>query len=186
MQRVALSPKELETLLEPFQKGGLAVHGILPLLESYARLGHTPSIAQLYCSIPFPTAPHAKYYPQGIRKQCYKNAANLAISDKSLTYVEGWAFSGLIPVEHAWCVDARGNVVDTTWGYEPDTQYLGVPVHTRYLIDYLLEKGVYGIFGTPHSMSFLLNDYLSAIPEPWLAQIVERPRPAALTAIGVY
>jgi len=48
-------------------------------------------------------------------KQCFHNSQLLKLSDRSglLTYVEGFAFSGLLPVHHAW-LTINGKVVDTT------------------------------------------------------------------------
>jgi hypothetical protein len=49
-------------------------------------------------------------------RQCYQNAFNAARRDRRgrLRYVEGIAM-GIIPVHHAWCVDAQDHVIDPTW-----------------------------------------------------------------------
>ena len=56
--------------------------------------------------------------PKGIRYgrlgECFKNASRLALYHNDLTYCEGYAM-GIIPVLHAFCIDAKGNVVDNTW-----------------------------------------------------------------------
>lgn len=68
-------------------------------------------------------------YNRKAMKQCFHNAAALARGSRGqLTYVEGIA-AGIIPVHHAWCVDAAGKVVDVTW--DPmGTAYFGVPFPT--------------------------------------------------------
>lgn len=53
----------------------------------------------------------------GQQKACYANAQYLARTRKGLRYAEGFA-TGVVPVEHAWCVDEKGRVVDPTWDEE--------------------------------------------------------------------
>lgn len=49
-------------------------------------------------------------------KACFDNSYRLARKSRGqLRYVEGMA-TGVIAVEHAWCVDQDGRVVDLTWG----------------------------------------------------------------------
>jgi hypothetical protein len=50
--------------------------------------------------------------PRATPQQCYRNAFKLA--SKGLVYVEGWCHMGLIPIEHAWCIDQKGHVIDPT------------------------------------------------------------------------
>lgn len=59
-------------------------------------------------------APKPDNVKAGTPKQCFDNAYKLASRRSDLRYVEGWAL-GIIPVHHAWCVDAEGNVIDNTW-----------------------------------------------------------------------
>lgn len=99
-----------------------------------------------------------RVFPKGIKKaksgQCFKNAFHLADRDSSLRYVEGWAMS-VIPMEHAWCVDKYGNVIDNTWDkkfkllekpYPQD--YFGVVLSQETLYKIMLETKVFGVFGS--------------------------------------
>lgn len=50
---------------------------------------------------------------------CFKNAQQLA-QRRRLRYVEGMAVARLLrgslfPMEHGWCLDADGRVIDPTW-----------------------------------------------------------------------
>jgi len=76
-------------------------------------------------------------------KECFKNAALLALERPDLTYVEGFATIGLVPVLHAWCVDDEGRVIDPTWP-EGGIEYYGVPFDRRWLIRELAKVKYYG------------------------------------------
>lgn len=47
-------------------------------------------------------------------KQCYYNSQLLSLEDKRLRYFEGYCFTGLIPLSHAWLVLPDSLVVDPT------------------------------------------------------------------------
>lgn len=71
---------------------------------------------------------------RGLPKNCYNNAMLLALSHRTLTYVEGYARSGVLPVHHAWCVTPEGLVVDNTWNFDRDEEeYFGVAFTTEAL-----------------------------------------------------
>lgn len=55
----------------------------------------------------------------GPAKNCYGNAALVALYNDEYTYVEGWA-TGIIPVHHAWVEDADGNAIDVTLRFDSD------------------------------------------------------------------
>ncbi len=103
-------------------------------------------------------AKHGIVYPPkfgrcdaGPIKNCYGNAADLAIADQNLTYVEGWATSDVgLTLEHAWCVK-RGRVYEPTWtgknGRSVGVAYFGVPVPTGVLMRVLTRTRTQSVFG---------------------------------------
>jgi hypothetical protein len=82
----------------------------------------------------------------GSPKQCYRNAAMLALAESCLVYCEGFAVAHF-PVEHAWCVDRVGRVVEPTW-HCPGSEYFGVPIRTAYLRKALVDQGSCGVLGS--------------------------------------
>lgn len=76
--------------------------------------------------------------PHGEMKQCYINAAILALSDSKYTYVEGYAATDDlgIAMSHAWVEDDQGVLIDNTWGAldrETGVTYYGIKFSTEYL-----------------------------------------------------
>ena len=91
---------------------------------------------------PLPTA-----IKRGKRKECARNATRISL-DGDYVYVEGFALAPqLIPIFHAWCVDAEGKVIDPTWDYHPGTAYFGVPFNREFVLEIMLNTGYYGILG---------------------------------------
>lgn len=97
---------------------------------------------------------HGKFYnpqplPKGYKKEhakeCYSNAWHLA-ERTGLQYVEGLAMPDFmdIPIEHAWCVDDKGNVYDNTWP-KPGRVYYGVPFDDNFVRQVLVETGTFGV-----------------------------------------
>jgi hypothetical protein len=79
---------------------------------------------------------------------CYRNAYQLAVDRRSeYFYCEGVAaasFHGF--VDHAWCSDSDGHVIDTTWR-DLGECYFGVPfrVDSRTISRIMLQQRVYGM-----------------------------------------
>jgi hypothetical protein len=98
---------------------------------------------------------HGKDYPVGPQTyagrrerqgQCYMNATLLALASDDLTYVEGQLSVCGISIEHAWCVNADGVVIDPTLKPDKDVgDYFGVPFLTEYVHKACLKNGVYGL-----------------------------------------
>lgn len=106
----------------------------------------------------------------GPKKECFANAAKLALERSNLTYVEGYAMVNdrlPLPIAHAWCVDKKGRVVDNTWE-NPGVAYFGVPFKTSYLAKKLSETGVYGILSGSVGSSDFLKD---GVPSEGIANI---------------
>ncbi|OGC89255.1 MAG: hypothetical protein A2W25_04305 [candidate division Zixibacteria bacterium RBG_16_53_22] len=88
-------------------------------------------------------APLPPDIPRMTVKECFRNAAMLALEHPELTYVEGYALS-IISTHHAWCVDKEGRVVDPTWP-EVGTEYYGVPFDKAWLFRELHKMEYYGL-----------------------------------------
>jgi hypothetical protein len=100
----------------------------------------------------YPIGPHSYSLPRGEPKQCYMNATHLALELPHLTYVEGNIAMFGIAIEHAWCVDEEGVVVDTTLApdlkdgsFDRISNYFGIPFRTDYVRKASLRNGVYGM-----------------------------------------
>jgi hypothetical protein len=52
---------------------------------------------------------------RGYLGNCFQNAAMTALFDDSLTYVEGFAHKGNMPVHHAWVINQAGKALEVTW-----------------------------------------------------------------------
>lgn len=87
-----------------------------------------------------------KQYQAGIIKECFRNAALLALNHKELIYCEGYALSKKtlpIAIYHAWCVTSDFEVVDNTWKY--GAEYFGVPFKKDFLMSQLIKNKNYGL-----------------------------------------
>jgi hypothetical protein len=82
----------------------------------------------------YPVGQHTFSLPRAEPKACFRNAAILAFKLPHLTYVEGKVGVFGVPIEHAWCIDEEGVVVDPTIDrnitdgtFERIGPYFGVP-----------------------------------------------------------
>ena len=113
------------------------------------------------CGIALP----AEYLP-GLPNNCFSNTLHLCIADPSLTYVEGYA-GAIIPIHHAWALDAEGRVIDTTWDDPEGRSYLGIPFQTDYVLSAALKARHYSVL---FNMGF--REVLTDPPERFLRQPV--------------
>jgi hypothetical protein len=97
----------------------------------------------------FRTGRHTYSGPRGTPKLCFMNAGNLAIANPEMTYVEGYVrLMGSIPIEHAWCIDATGRIIDPTLRNGKDVDcYFGAAFTTEFLLRTIQRSGVWGILG---------------------------------------
>jgi hypothetical protein len=82
--------------------------------------------------------------PRLEQHNCFGNALHVAI-DGDFTYVEGKVFVHGCPLDHAWCIDGDGNVIDPTTEGKGINGYFGVPLKTDYVKKAVLKNGVYGV-----------------------------------------
>jgi hypothetical protein len=84
--------------------------------------------------------PAGRFRSYGEMGACYRNAFMATIHHPEWRYAEGYALSSLgVPVEHAWCVDDRGRVVEVTWS--DGLAYCGVQFENEYIQDRIVESG---------------------------------------------
>lgn len=83
--------------------------------------------------------------PRQDRHNCFGNALHMAIDNPGWTYVEGKVFVHGVPLDHAWCLDSDGNVVDVTSEGKGIIGYYGVPLKTEYVKRAVRMNGLYGV-----------------------------------------
>jgi hypothetical protein len=99
----------------------------------------------------FPVHKHRpSNYPLQQLGNCFQNAYRM-LAHNELDYAEGIAYSGVIPVHHAWNVDKNGKVVDTTWRtrgkfakYSTGREYFGIIIPRHELDKVLVKTQTYG------------------------------------------
>lgn len=90
-----------------------------------------------------------------IIKRCYHNCYKLAMTRKNLEYIEGYTMS-LIPIEHAFLINKKNEVIDPTLGLSRDrigSEYMGIKI-PKHILKKLFNKRGY----TP--LPFLYWEYL--------------------------
>lgn len=123
--------------------------GYLALVAKLKGTGGRPSVEQFLLD-------HGKTYtanektfegPRGKAGYCFMNATHEALGGDRL-YVEGYVMSYGIPIEHAWTVDASGQIYDPT--LKPGDrigEYHGVAFNDVYLLKAAQANGYYGLLG---------------------------------------
>jgi len=114
---------------------------------------------------PFLPRPLPGRYKRGVSKQCFMNAAHLALAHPTLTYCEGYAM-GVLPVYHAWACDYLGRVIEVTWK-TPGVEYFGIPIRSYYLLTRLRVQKTYGLIDQWEERWPMLQDP----PAKWLKKI---------------
>ncbi len=98
----------------------------------------------------WPTRLKPGWIPWGIVKECYRNAAQLALQDIGYIYCEGYVAT-VFPVLHAWCVSATtGQVIDNTLR-KPGAEYFGIAFRRLYLVQQLSKNQYYGLIDDWHN-----------------------------------
>ena len=83
-------------------------------------------------------------------KECYYNAQLMILNDyeKRLSYCEGIAYCGLIPLNHAW-LTINEKVIDLTWKdgvayvfgkFKADRSYMGITIEREEIKDKVFKK----------------------------------------------
>jgi hypothetical protein len=82
-------------------------------------------------------------------KACFQNATLLMLEQPDLTYVEGKVSVYGLPIDHAWCVDQNGLVIDPTLVGDSDLSrlggYFGIPFERDYVLKACKTNKVYGL-----------------------------------------
>lgn len=171
-----LTDAELEQLMAPLLPARERHQTLFDYLRTLAQMRHVPTVFRLHRGVHFQAQPLPSGIEQGPKKQCFQNASMLAFENRSkYTYVEGWAFSGLLPVDHAWCVDAEGNVVDPTWDNPQDCAYFGIPLDTNFVFKRVQSSECWGVFGEMVPMDIFRTPCRQMIAPKWREQVANRP-----------
>ena len=117
-----------------------------------------------YTPRPFP----AKYRKwEGEPQACLYNAADLALAFPDLEYAEGFALHADpridYPVEHAWCVDPDGNVIDPTWHVKVGREYFGLAMDKDILREQHQRNFPFGLIFNPQ----FFDDVASGKTKGW-------------------
>lgn len=113
----------------------------------------------------FPTGPRSQKCEQGEAKKCYMNAGRMALENPEYTYCEGYVVFCGVYIEHAWCVDQGGVVVEPTIRGDVDGYY-GIPFTTSYLARVSAHTGVWGVISRTNPSLFESPD-----PEDFKAEV---------------
>ena len=82
-----------------------------------------------------------KGYRQMKQKQCFGNAAKLALHNRGI-YVEGFVLTpGSWPIHHAWLTLDEVHAIDVTLKDAPACHYLGIPFSHEVLCEWYIRRG---------------------------------------------
>ena len=110
-----------------------------------------------------------KQFALGPPQECHKNATDLAMTDDSLIYCEGYALfkSGSVPTIHAWVTDGKGRAIDNTWP-QPGVAYAGVPFQSLFVNMTALKNRATISLLDDYQNNYPLRSDLGDRPEEWL------------------
>lgn len=113
-------------------------------------------------------------FGKGEPRACYRNAFELALAHPGeLTYCEGRALScGFLPIEHAWCVTADGQVLDTTWRGD-ERNYFGICFDIEWLRGWVESRTSYGVMANLFPQELLHLDPATFLAQPDSAQLAQ-------------
>ena len=154
-------------------------------LQAFVSCGAMLHVYVLQRGVLCQAAPLAPSVPRAEPRQCFRNAAQLAMEQpETYTYVEGYA-QNMLATPHAWCVTADGTVVDPTWERPETCAYLGIPFDIGFLRRRALASGHWGVFGEMATRELLRTPVAQMVHPRWRAEIAARPTwPALSAALG--
>jgi hypothetical protein len=96
---------------------------------------------------PYVGLPRPQEFRRGRPKQCFRNAALLAL-DRCGIYVEGFACSNQGSrdvMHHAWITVSGSDAIDVTWATPEDCHYFGIPMEPSEMRRWVLRRRAFGI-----------------------------------------
>ncbi|ALG75738.1 hypothetical protein AL072_32910 [Azospirillum thiophilum] len=119
---------------------------------------------QSWAPVPLPTS-----IMHGALSDCFTNAWKTVQTQPDLRYVEGYGYDPDIgfPIEHAWCIDSAGRVLDLTWRDATRCRYFGAIFPPKAVVQIQALTGVYGVLDGSRWRSV----------EPLLKAMAQQPKP---------
>lgn len=157
--RPGVSLADIRAMLAAYSAMNPAPRAAAPVMRSPYALILDHGVESCGISLP------AEYLP-GLPNHCFYNTLQMCLEDPSLTYMEGYA-GAIIPMHHAWALDSKGQVIDTTWDDPEGRSYLGIPFQTDYVKSAAEKSGYYSVM---FNMGF--RSILTDPPESFLRQLI--------------